>query len=68
MNLFGFPLLADENIHPDIVAYLRQDGLDITSTSERGHFGLSDTSVLRQAFRAGRIILTHDSDFGAHGR
>ena len=65
MNLFDFPFLADENIHPDIVAYLRQDGLDITSISEQGHFGLSDTNVLRQAFRAGRIVLTHDSDFGS---
>jgi predicted nuclease of predicted toxin-antitoxin system len=65
VNLFEFPLLADENIHPDVIAYLRLDGLDVTSISEQGHFGLSDVKVLRQAFRAGRIVLTHDSDFGS---
>ncbi len=64
MNLFDFPLLADENIHPDVVAYLRIEGFDINSIAEQGRFGLPDTNVLRQAFRAGRIVLTHDSDFG----
>jgi predicted nuclease of predicted toxin-antitoxin system len=65
VNLFDFPFLADENIHPDVIAYLRLDGLDVTSISEQERFGLSDTNVLRQAFRAGRIVLTHDSDFGS---
>jgi predicted nuclease of predicted toxin-antitoxin system len=65
VNLFDFPLLADENIHPDVIAYLRQDSLDVISVSEQGRFGLSDTKVLRQAFKAGRIVLTHDSDFGS---
>lgn len=65
MNLFDFPLLADENIHPDVLAYLRQDGLDVASISEQGSFGLPDAKVLRQALKAGRIVLTHDSDFGS---
>jgi predicted nuclease of predicted toxin-antitoxin system len=65
VNLFDFPLLADENIHPDVLAYLRQDGLDVISISEQGQFGLPDTKVLRQALKTGRIVLTHDSDFGS---
>lgn len=65
MKLFDFPLLADENIHPDVLTYLRQDGLDVISISEQGNFGLPDTKVLRQAVKAGRIVLTHDSDFGS---
>lgn len=64
MNVFDFPLLADENIHPEVVAYLRDEGLDISSIAEQGQFGLSDANVMRQAFKAGRIVLTHDSDFG----
>ena len=65
MNLFDFPLLADENIHSDVLSYLRQSGLDVVSISEQEHFGLPDTKVLRQALKARRIVLTHDSDFGS---
>jgi len=64
VNLFSFPWLIDENIHPEVVAYLRREGLDVVSISEQGRFGLPDVKVLRQAFKAGRIVLTHDSDFG----
>ena len=30
----------------------------------RGNLGFSDTEVLLQATEAGRVVLTHDSDFG----
>jgi hypothetical protein len=29
-----FPLLADENIHPDVISYLRQQECDIRSVAE----------------------------------
>lgn len=64
MKALDFPLLADENIHSDVVAFLRKTGLDVASVSEHGHFGISDTHVLQQAAQAGRVVLTHDSDFG----
>jgi predicted nuclease of predicted toxin-antitoxin system len=59
-----FPLLADENIHPEVINFLRQSGIDVVSIVELGKFGLSDVDVLQQATESGRIVLTHDSDFG----
>ncbi|MCJ7433981.1 MAG: DUF5615 family PIN-like protein [Anaerolineales bacterium] len=64
MKALDFPLLADENVHPDVIAFLRKAGLDVESVSEQGQFGLPDTQVLQQATQAGRAVLTHDSDFG----
>ena len=64
MKALDFPLLADENVHPDVIDFLRKAGLDVESVSEQGQFGLPDTQVLQQATRAGRAVLTHDSDFG----
>ena len=64
MKALDFPLLADENVHPDVIGFLRKAGLDVESVSEQGQFGLPDIQVLQQATRAGRAVLTHDSDFG----
>ncbi|MCP4416558.1 MAG: hypothetical protein GY805_08045 [Chloroflexi bacterium] len=64
MNLFEYPLLADENIHPEVVSYLREQGFDLLSVVEAGFGGKPDVTVLQLAFETGRIILTHDSDFG----
>lgn len=64
MHPLAYPLLADENIHPQAVEFLRQGGADITSIAEQGRFGISDMAVLKQAAKAGRVVLTHDSDFG----
>jgi predicted nuclease of predicted toxin-antitoxin system len=59
-----FLILADENVHPEVIEFLRNAGLDVDSVAEQGNFGLSDTGVLRQATEAERVVLTHDSDFG----
>ena len=64
MKPLDFPLLADENIHPDVISYLRQQECDVRSIVEEGRFGSSDRSVLRKAYAEGRVVLTHDSDFG----
>jgi len=64
VKALDFPLLADENVHPDVIVFLREAGLDVKSVSEQGQFGLPDTQVLQQATEAGRAVLTHDSDFG----
>jgi predicted nuclease of predicted toxin-antitoxin system len=64
VKALDFPLLADENIHPEVIHFLRAAGLDVRSVAEQGNFGLSDTEVLQQATEAGRVVLTHDSDFG----
>jgi len=41
-----FPLLADENIHSDVISFLRETGLDFESVAEQGTYGISDTQVL----------------------
>ena len=64
MNALDFPLLADENVHPEVIDFLRKAGLDIASVSEQGQYGLPDSQVLQKATEAGRVVLTHDSDFG----
>ena len=64
MKALDFPLLADENVHPDVIVFLREAGLDVKSVAEQGSYGLPDTQVLQQATESGRAVLTHDSDFG----
>ncbi len=64
MNLAEYPFLADENIHPDVIAYLRDLDFDMISVIEAGLIGSSDEPILQFAFAAGRVVLTHDSDFG----
>lgn len=64
MKALDFPLLADENVLPDVIAFLRKIGLNVDSVSEQRKFGLPDTQVLQQATESNRVILTHDSDFG----
>ena len=49
MKALEFPLLADENVHPDVIAFLRNTGLDVESVAEQRNFGLQDTKVLKQA-------------------
>ena len=58
------PLLADENLHPGVVDGLRARGHDILTVVERGLAGSSDLKIVRAALEDGRVILTHDSDFG----
>ena len=64
MKALDFPLLADENIHPEVIAYLQRAGFEVASIAEQGKFGLSDVEVLDQATSLDRVVLTHDSDFG----
>jgi predicted nuclease of predicted toxin-antitoxin system len=58
------PLLADENISPDVVAALRERGKDVRSAASDGFSGRSDVDVLRHAHQQGRVVVTHDADFG----
>jgi len=60
----NFPLLADENIQSEVVAALETRGKDVQSVFGKGLIGKDDINVLRTAFAEGRVVLTHDSDFG----
>jgi predicted nuclease of predicted toxin-antitoxin system len=64
VKLTEFSFLADENIQPAVIEFLREQGLDVFSFPEQGQFSLSDADILRFAVKTNRIVLTHDSDFG----
>jgi predicted nuclease of predicted toxin-antitoxin system len=64
MRFLEMKLLADENISPRVVAYLRQRGLDVLDIKESGFNGSTDDDVMRLAFKENRAVLTHDADFG----
>ena len=64
MKLSQFAFLADENINPEVVAFLRQRGMDVVAAAELGLAGAADTEILRVAFETARVVLTHDSDCG----
>ncbi|MBN1867934.1 DUF5615 family PIN-like protein [Candidatus Sumerlaeota bacterium] len=57
-------ILADENVSPKVVAFLRDQGLDVLDAKEQGWHGKSDDELLQIARRESRWILTHDADFG----
>jgi predicted nuclease of predicted toxin-antitoxin system len=59
-----YPLLLDENIGADLVAKLRATGKDVRTVHDEGLTGSSDVLVLRRAHQQGRVVLTHDRDFG----
>ncbi len=64
MKLTSINILADENISPKVVAYLRSLGLDILDVKEQQWFGKTDAELLHIASTEQRFVLTHDSDFG----
>ncbi len=64
MRPLDFPLLADENIHPDVIRALVLPRKDVTSVVGDGLGGRSDAEILQHAHAQGRVILTHDADFG----
>lgn len=64
MTLFAFALLADENINPEVVSRLRALGCQIVTVAELGMAGAPDTAILQRAMADGRVVVTHDPDFG----
>lgn len=57
-------LLADENVSPKVVAFLRSHDIDVLDSKEQGWQGRSDDELLETARREDRWVLTHDADFG----
>jgi len=64
LKLSEFAFFTDENIHRDVVLFLRERGLDVIDTCEQRLQGSPDIDLIRRAFSDGRVIITHDSDFG----
>ncbi|QDV28222.1 hypothetical protein Spb1_00850 [Planctopirus ephydatiae] len=65
MKLTDYPLLTDENIDSVVTSFLRAAGFDVLNVVEKGLQGSSDQSLLELAVSQGRVVITHDSDFGA---
>jgi len=64
VRLTEFPLLTDENLDPAVVQYLRDQNFDVLDIAEQRMFGKTDVEILRLAVSQGRVVVTHDSDFG----
>lgn len=56
--------MTDENLDPDVVAFLRQLGFDVFDVCDNGLQGSMDVDLLRRAVGANRVVVTHDADFG----
>jgi predicted nuclease of predicted toxin-antitoxin system len=56
-------ILADENLGSEVIEYLREKGHNIVSTADVELSGKSDEDIAAYAWREGRMIWTHDSDF-----
>jgi predicted nuclease of predicted toxin-antitoxin system len=56
--------LADMGISPRTVAFLRSQGHDAVHLHEQGLDRLEDSAILEKARNEGRVLLTHDLDFG----
>ncbi|MEE9295650.1 MAG: DUF5615 family PIN-like protein [Phycisphaerae bacterium] len=63
MKLRDFGLLADENINPAVIEYLRQRQFDVLDVKERSLAGRTDSELLQFAREQNRVVLTHDRDF-----
>lgn len=59
-----WPLLADENVSRALTEELGRLGFDVATVVELGLAGQSDSTILREATIHGRVVLTHDGDFG----
>ena len=64
MHILDYPLLTDENIHSDVVTYLRKKGFDVLDIKEEALQGKKDSEILAIAYEQKRVVITHDSDFG----
>lgn len=65
MKFRSLRILADENVSPKVVAFLRGKGVDVLDTKEELWQGREDDELLEVAYMQGRFVLTHDSDFGS---
>ena len=57
-------ILADENVHIDIISGLRQANQEVLFVPDIGLAGHSDIDILKYAEQNNLIILTADKDFG----
>jgi len=56
--------LADMGISPRVVSALRERGHEAIHLQEQGLGKMPDSEILAKARAEGRVVLTHDLDFG----
>ena len=56
--------LADMGISPKTVAFLQSQGHDAVHLHEQGLDRFEDPAILEKARNEGRVLLTHDLNFG----
>jgi predicted nuclease of predicted toxin-antitoxin system len=64
VTLLDCAVLADENVDPSVVAFLRDRGFKVRDVKEEGLHGATDAALLAEAHRRNEFVLTHNSDFG----
>jgi len=64
VKLREFSLLTDQNIHTVVVAFLRGEGFRVVDIGQAGLSGATDAAILARAHVEGRVVFTHDADFG----
>ena len=64
MKLRDFSLFTDQNINRRVAAELRAAGFDVVDVKESRWHGRDDEDLLAQAVAGGRVLVTHDADFG----
>lgn len=56
--------LADENLFPAVIAYLRKSGHDVVAIREAGLFQITDDAIIKIADKEERSVITFDKHFG----
>lgn len=56
--------ITDENIPRTVIRMLRDLDHDVKDIVESGLTGMEDDDIIRMGLNEGRIIITHDKDFG----
>ena len=56
MRLQDSRLLADENVHPEVVHFLRSQSCDVFDVKEEGLLGTSDVKLMRLAYLEDRNV------------
>jgi len=61
----GYRLLADENVEPSTVEYLRRLDHEVATVADVDALalGASDQAIAASAVETGRVVLTQDDDF-----
>ena len=57
-------ILADENVHGDVVQRLREANFEVLSVQDIGMPGHKDREILEYSEKHGLILLSGDKDFG----